>query len=643
MNQYYPNIFKPLKVGNTIFKNRIFGAPSSMKDLGPNNILTDNNIAYYRMIAKGGAAVVTLGDAVVDPTGCVDYSYKVKMFDGKQDCRLYDLATAIKQMGSVPSIELDHAGAHFTDKNRINYGVSHIDVDHYGNEVIEMDKDMIEKVVEAFGQAALKAKNCGYEMCLIHAGHGWLVHEFLSPLWNKRTDEFGGSLENRCRFATMIVDRIRKYCGKGFLIEVRISYIEDVPGGSTLEDAIGLAKALDGKADMIHITHGSLNDPDSENCTTPPWFLERNLNVEMAAEIKKHVKMPVGVVGAIARPDEIEEMLASGKVDYVVVCRGLIADPELPNKAMKGRSEDIRPCLRCNACISCGYANTTLKCSVNPVIGIEGYSQIDFPVKEKKKVLIAGAGPAGIQAALKAKERGHHVILCEKTNHPLGMLNYAVCEDFKDDLKYYMKYLVTQLEKSGVEIRYNTVVDADYIAKEQPDKVIIAIGAMPANPPIKGLENSLSIFDLYDGKSVVSGENVVVLGGGMTGCEAAIGYAMKGKHVTIIEMQDEVVKEAGYMQKSAVVMQLKQHKVNVLTKTKCLEVGPNYVLCQDAEGRLLRLAADCVIAATGLVPKTDEAYALMEASTDGICIGDCHKTGFVLQANRGGYDAAMNL
>lgn len=643
MNPYYPNLFQPLRVGNTIFKNRIFGAPSSMKDLGPNNILTDNNIAYYRMIAKGGAAVVTLGDVVVDPTGCVDYSYKVKIFDGKQDCRLYDLALAIKQMGAIPSIELDHAGAHFTDKNRINYGVSHIDVDHYGNEVIEMDHAMIERIVEAFGQAALKAKNCGYEMCLIHAGHGWLIHEFLSPYWNKRTDEFGGSLKNRCRFATMIVDRIRKYCGKGFLIEVRISYTEDVPGGSNLEDAIGLAMALDGKADMIHVTHGTLNDPDSENSTTPPWFLSRNLNVEMAAKIKEHVKMPVGVVGAIARPEEMEQFIADGKIDYVVVCRGLIADPELPNKARVGRTEDIRPCLRCNACISCGYGNTTLKCSVNPMIGIEGYSQIHQPMNKKKKVLIVGAGPSGIMAALKASERGHKVILCEKTDRLLGMLNFAVCEDFKEDLKNYMNYLVRQLEKSDVEVRYHTTVDASYIDQEKPEKVLIAIGAKAAVPPIKGIDLAVPILDIYGGKRKADGNEIVILGGGMTGCEAAIGYAKKGKNVTIVEMQDEVVKEAGYMQKSAVVMQLKQYQVHVMTKTKCLEVMPGAVRCMGEEEKETILSSDCVILATGLIPKTEEALALMEASEDGLCIGDCHKTGFVLQANRGGYDAAMNL
>ncbi|MFA0816393.1 MAG: FAD-dependent oxidoreductase [Anaerofustis sp.] len=643
MNQYYPHIFEPMKVGNTIFKNRILNAPSSMKDLGAEDLLTDNNISYYRMIAKGGAANVTLGDVIVHPTGCVDYSYKVKMFNRKNLSRFYDLTTAVKQMGAIPSIEFDHAGAHFTDRNRINYGVSYIEKDMFGNEVLEMDKDLISEIIDAYGQAAYNAKYYGFEMCLVHAGHGWLIHEFLSPVWNRRTDEFGGSIENRCRFGVMVVEKIREYCGKDFPIEVRISHSEGVQGGTELEDAIAFAQALEGKADMIHVTHGSLNDSVAENYSMPPWFLPRNLNVEAAAEIKKHVSMPVGVVGAIDRPDEIEQFLAEGKIDYVVLCRGLIADPEFPNKAKSGHADEITPCIRCNTCISCGYDNTTLKCSVNPIIGLEKYHEKPKLPATPQKILIAGGGPAGIQAAIFASKQGHQVVLCEQSDELFGLLRYADKEPFKEDLTFFKKHLLREIERSAVEIRYNTKVTPEYVKKECPDQLFVAIGGDVIVPPIPGVEKGIPILDIYKGKAQVTGNKLVILGGGMTGCEAAIGFAMQGKDVTLVEMRNDVLIGAGFMQISILKVKMKEYGVKVLTGTKCTQINEFGIECVDHAGNAMQVASDQVILSTGLSSRTEEALALMNAAENARCLGDCHKIGFILQATRNGYDAAMNL
>ena len=242
MNPYFPNLFRSLKVKKTTYRNRIFAAPTALKDLTDHDHLTVKNIDYLRRKAQGGAAVVTLGEGVVHPTGAVDWSYKLKVYDIRSEAGLFDMAGAIRQYGAVPTIELNHCGMHFHDDNRINYGPS-ASVDEFDegdgqgkrvHQIYEMPRDIIEEVADSYGKAALRAKHCGFGQVLVHAGHGWLLSQFLSPVINQRTDEFGGSLENRARITTMAIDSIRKYCGRDFPIEVRISWQEGQKEGYQL-------------------------------------------------------------------------------------------------------------------------------------------------------------------------------------------------------------------------------------------------------------------------------------------------------------------------------------------------------------------------------------------------------------------------
>lgn len=659
MNKYFPHLFAPLKVKNTTFRNRIFGAPTGSKELTDHDHLTIKNIDYLRRRAQGGAAMVCLGDVVVDETGYVDWSYKVKAFDKRNEAGFYDMAGAIESQGAHASMELVHAGMHFHDDNRINYGPSNM-VDEFDqgdgsgihrHEIIEMPPEIIEQVVESHGQAALRAKHCGFTSVLLHAGHGWLLSQFLSPVLNHRTDDFGGSLENRARITMMCVDRIRKYCGPNFIIEARISWKEGMTEGYQLEDSIEYCKMLEAHGvDMIQVSCGSLHFHDTTVLSTPSWFdVDEGHNIRAAAEIKKQLHIPVGTVGAITDPEVMERWIAEGLVDYVVLARALIADPDLPKKAMHGKLDEIRPCLRCLSCLTGGYYNLPMHCSVNPQIGRDSdYKFMPLPT-EKKRVLIAGGGPAGMEAAIVASQRGHEVILCEKSDKLGGLLPVLEKEPFKKRIQAYREYLERMLGRSKVDVRLNTEVTPELVDSLEPDMVIAAVGGRPIIPPIKGVEKAIQILDYYTHEPEL-GENILVLGGGFAGVECAIGLGMQGKRVTIVEMSDALASGpntpypgTGAMQIDALWTNVKKNHVNVMLNTKCVEITDDGMVCQDKDGNLINLKADKVVIATGIQPNSETVETLRDCVIDFAWIGDCYQPGLIRTAVRQGYDTAMNI
>lgn len=659
MNPYFPHLFSPMKVKKTTYRNRIFAAPTAWKDLTDLNHLNEQNITFLAKRAAGGAAVVNLGDCYVHPTGVVDYSYKLKLYDIRCENSLFNCTTAIKSFGGVASIELNHAGMHFHDDNRINYGPSDM-VDEFDqgdgqgkhvHEIREMPIEVIEEVVDAFGKSALRAKHCGFGQVLLHAGHGWLLSQFLSPVINRRTDEFGGSLENRARFSTMVLDRIRHYCGNDFPIEVRVSWKEGMTEGCQLEDTIEFCKLLEAHgADMIHVSCGSLHFPDTNVFTHPSWFnVEEGLNLEAAIAIKKQLKIKVGTVGGITDPALMEQWIADGLVDYIVVARGLIADPELPNKAMHGRVEDIRPCLKCLLCHTGTYYHMPMFCSVNPTIGRDKDYVNPAPPKSKKKVLIAGGGPAGMEAALTAAMRGHEVILCEKKGHLGGLLPTLEKEPFKIRITMYREYMIRKLKEYEVDVRLNTEVTPQLVQSINPDKLIAAVGGKPTVPPVKGIENGISILDLYD-NDIETGDTVAVLGGGFAGVECAIGLAMKGKKVTVVEMTGAIASGPetpapgpGVVQLDALWYNADKNNVEIMLNTKCIEITNDGMLCRAQDGSEVMIIADSVVYAAGMTPDESVVEALRESVIDFSWIGDCYATGLIKTAVHQGFDVAMSL
>lgn len=661
MNPYFPHLFSPLKVKNVTYRNRIFMAPTALKEMSDHNYIDYHTFDHLERRAMGGAASVALGEGIVHETGTVEWSKKLHLWEDRSEPGIYTLATKIRAHGAVPTLELNHAGMHFHDDNRINYGPSdRIDSFDQGDgkglrthKITAMPKEVIEEVVEAYGKAAYRAKHCGFQAVLVHAGHGWLLAQFLSPILNQRTDEFGGSLENRARLACMVIDRIRKYCGKDFVIEARVSWMEGLTEGYQLEDSIAFCKMLEAHGvDLIHITAGSLHYPETTNFSHPSWFdLPEGKNVEQAAEIKKHLHIPVGTVGSCTDPRMMEQWIAEGKLDYVVCARALVADPDLPKKAMFGKCEDIRPCLRCIACLTGGYYDLPMHCSVNPTVGRDSDFKFELPATQKKRVLIAGGGPAGMECALIAAQRGHEVILCEKEDHLGGLLPVIEIEPFKVRIKMYREWLERQIAKSAVDVRLNTEVTPELVAELRPDKLVAAVGADPINAPIPGIEKAVNIVDFYKQGMPETGETVTVIGGGFAGVECAIGLAQNGKKVTVLEMCGAIASGpntpypgTGAMQIDALWFHVNKNHVDVRLNTKCVEVRDGgVVVCEKQDGERYELRADTVISAGGMRPRTAVVDALRDSVIDFAWIGDCNAPGLIRTATEQGFNTAMDI
>ncbi|MGN1156703.1 MAG: FAD-dependent oxidoreductase, partial [Agathobacter sp.] len=438
------------------------------------------------------------------------------------------------------------AGTYMTDQKQkqelCQYGVS-ASVREDGTQIKELSEEQIQEIIASYGNVAATAKKAGFEMIMIHGGHGWLINQFLSPLFNKRTDRYGGTLENRARFACEVLDRVRQAVGPGFPIEFRMSGAEFAEGGYDLEEGIRIAQIIEHKADIIHVSAGTYQK--TFGITHPSMFEEHGRNVYLAAEIKKHVSVPVATIGGLNDPQMMEEIIASGKADIVEMARALLADPELPRKILENRDDEIIHCLRCFTCMAERGVTGTRRCTVNPLIGRELDGTEIIKSSSPKKVLVAGAGPGGLSAAITAAKRGHRVILCEKSDQAGGLLKGEQALSFKYDMYKLGVTLERLAQKQDVEIRLNTEVTTSYIAKEEPDAVIIAIGSSPNIPAIQGIHNKnvILVNDYYLHQEEVK-DTVVVLGGGQAGFEIAIHLAQTGKHVSLIEMNHSLAPDS---------------------------------------------------------------------------------------------------
>lgn len=637
----YSMLFSPVKVGRLTFKNRIFASPISLFDLVPGKqyLPSAKDIDFYRLRAMGGAALVTVGDSAVHPSGLAPDNHKLLLNTPDIIPFLTDITDEIHKYGAFASIELNHGGIRTAREDNLGHGPDET-VSDKGFRIAAMSREEIIEVADSFGVSARNCQLAGFDMVTLHAGHGWLLGNFLSPLTNHRTDEFGGSAENRARFTLLAVEAVRRYCGTEFPIEVRFSGSEVTPGGMTLEDGVEFAKLLDGKVELLHVSAGTLVVPETEVITHPSQFLPHGCNAYLAAEIKKHVKTPVVTVGSHSDPAAMEAILRRGDADIIAVGRALIADPYLPRKARDGRQDEIRPCLRCLNCL--GYCDLTavVRCSVNPDIGFESALFAPEPPYDRKRVVIAGGGAAGMQCAITAAGRGHEVILFEKNLQLGGLIRYSRNVPFKADLSAFLDYLIAQLGSCGAEVQLGTELTAELAAQLRPDVLILAVGSLPAVPPIPGAASAVSITQLYDADTRL-GHRVAVIGGGLAGCEAAIELADRGHEVTVIEMRGDWAVDANEMHKVAMETQLRG-RVNILLNARCNAIDELGVHCKTDEGDVT-VPADSVVMAAGMTANDKAADALYIAGLETVRIGDCRKTGMVRDAVRTGYDAARAI
>ena len=661
MNPYYPHLFEPLTIKKTTFRNRIFSAPNMMSHMDFTGRPDDSMIAFYAEKARGGAAVVTLGDTPVDREHAATNPRSFAVTPENQPM-LAEIAQAIHEGGALASHELNHGGrvataqCNFGDENWEAWGpvdevitpdgaVLHGQGAATGKRVHGMTREEMELVAERYADCAEILKTAGYDMVLIHGGHGWLLDQFLSPLYNTRTDEFGGSLENRARFPLMVIDRVRRRCGEDFLIEYRMSGAEEIEGGLSKEEGIEFAKLLDGKVDLIHVSAGLDTEAAQAVHTHPTMFLPHGVNVHYAAAIKAAgVKTPVLTIGGITTPELAEEILASGKADGIAMARALIADPHFPNKARRGKREDIIPCLRCLDCLTGLHQGNNLHCAVNCSTGRENrHRSIIRPAAEVRKVLVVGGGPGGMKAAATAAGRGHSVTLAEATDRLGGLLKFTDYDGLKIDLKRLKDHLIAQVEKSGVRVLLNTTVTPDFIREGGYDSVILAVGSSPARPPIPGLDHpavhhATTVYTHMDG----AGRRVAVLGGGLVGCETGLFLAEQGHRVTVVEMQDSIAPEANWMHREGMMQAFAAAPITLRPglRVSRVEAGEG-VWAIHADGAEEFIPADTVVYAMGMRPNS--VTGLRDVCPDTAVIGDCVRPRKARQAMEEGFWAAINL
>lgn len=647
LNLKYPHLFQPLKLGNVTLKNRILSAPISLQEISPEYTLTQENIAFFELRAKGGAANATISSNILE-TG-IAHIKEIALDNPLIMPSLTHAARSIRRHGCIPSIEFCHAGKYSGVPNLENptpkyppFGPIYEVIN--GTVVHQMDEGMILDIVAAFGASAKLVKAAGFEMILVHGAHGWMLSQFISPT-NNRSDQFGGSLENRMRFPIMALKAIREAVGPGFPIEFRMNGMELFEAGHDLDEAIEIAKYLQDYVDMIQVSAGNQEIPESFVYTHADMFQPHGLNVDMAAAIKKHVKVPVSVVGAITDPDLAEAIIASGKADAVVMARALIADPFLPNKAKEGRDEDIRKCMRCQTCFEIILLTRDTACALNPVIGEEElYFSPPAPPAKLKKVLVAGGGPGGMQAALTAAERGHQVILCEASDALGGQIRCEAHIPFKKNYYAYGEWLINQINKqTNIEIRLNTKVDPKLVAEIKPDSLICAIGADPIIPNIPGIDDQRVLFcsDLAQ-ENLTIGNQVVIIGAGLVGSESAIHFLRENKDVTLIEAQDDFAMDANPFHKMGLARELQkgvQMKLGLTVKA----ITAAGVVAVDKDNNEQLFPADTILCAVGMRSHSDELEALRDSIIEFWPIGDCVRPGKVLTAVHHGHYAALDL
>ena len=648
MENKYPYLLSPIRLGNVNFRHRMFSAPMGATDITFDCSPGPRTQGFYELRAKGGAAAVTVSELVVHPDTDGSHMLHLDLTTPGNLAAHTFVADAIRRHGAIPSIEFSHsgqyAGTYLTDKDKkasLNQWGPSDGVRPDGMPVKGLNRESIAEIVRAYGDAATLAKRAGYEMIMVHAGHGWLINQFLSPWFNKREDEYGGSFDNRIRFAREVLSSVREAVGTQFPIELRMSGAELFDGGYDLEEGCRIAHALEDLVDLIHVSAGSYQF--GFFTTHLPMFAPHGNNVYLAAEIKKHVKKPVATIGAINDPEMMEEIIASGKADVIYMARELLADPFLPNKVAAGKDDEIVKCLRCFTCMAERPVTGTRRCAVNPLVGRELEGMEVTPALRPKKVLVAGGGVAGLKAAVTAAQRGHRVILCEKSDAVGGILKSEQAIDFKREMFELGLTLERQAGSEGVEIRLKTVVTPEYVSQEKPDALILAVGSNPIVPPLPGIDgDNVVVVNNYYLESEKVGDSVVVLGGGLAGCECAVHLAQAGKTVHLVEMRDTLAPDCNIRHRP-ILMRKIDELVTVHLEHAGLRVTDAGLVCRDPKGGEVLIPGETVICAVGQRANRNDVDAMRLSAPFVREVGDCIRPANITKAMYDGYHAALDI
>lgn len=656
MHTKYPKIFTPLTIKGTTFKNRVFASPITTNRIVDHGYPTAEGIDAYETKSRGGFATVTVTESFIDDEYSQRHEHGLNVYEPHMTTMhmesIMTLTEAIKAHGAVASIQLNHVGAmNHPDaikdhKNPIGPS-AFIRAD--GVQVEEMTIEMMKQVANNWAEAAWNCKSLGFDMVNLHGGHGWLLSQFISPKFNKRQDEFGGSMENRAKFPIMVCRKIKEICGEDFLIEYRMSGSERTPDGMTLEDGIEFAKIIQDYVDLIHVTSGVYNDHVGSKAFSS-MFDPHGCNLDLAAAIKAHVNVPVIAVGGFNGPEQIEEALEKGQCDFVALGRQQFADPEFVNKALIGQEDEIAPCLRCS-CFNPLAPNPDERpipslwhCAVNPWSSRELRWRLAPQPQTSRRVLIIGGGVSGMYAAITAAKRGHKVTLCEKENYLGGQLWFTDIDEHKESLRRFRDSLIAQCKRLCIDIKLNTEADQNYIEALQPEAIICAVGGKPFVPNIKGIENTSNAIEAYRDIKSLEDKSIIIIGGGAIGCESGYFFADEcGAKVTILEMRDDICKDSNDSQRRALIPRMKKAEIKWDCNVNVQEITQAGVSYISQEGIECFVPGDKIYYACGHRPKDDVVAKLNGIVPVFIVTGDARKARTVKEATYEGFCAAMDI
>jgi 2,4-dienoyl-CoA reductase-like NADH-dependent reductase (Old Yellow Enzyme family)/thioredoxin reductase len=641
-------LFKTLTVKGVSIRNRIVMPAMNSNFAEADGSVGEQFTRYYVERGKGGVGLIIISPAYIDPAARKRVG-SLLLHEDRFIPKLKTFTDAIHATGAKVLQQLNHNGRLLTSSKDLKtsakpgsaVGPSAIPHLLTGEIPHVLNVEEIKELTDKFGQAARRAKEAGFDGVEINGAHGYLINEFFSLYSNRRTDEYGGNLNNRIRFPLEVYRRVRELTGNNFLVSYRLSAREFAPVETPLEDVIELCQRLDREGvDFLHISAGNSETPAMLLKVGPFGSVPPGCYADLAAAIKARVKIPVIAVGRINTPEIAEQILSQGKADLVATGRALIADPHWPGKAFRGELDKIRKCVGCHqGCSERISQEKGITCLYNPEVGREGELSLS---SEKKTVWVIGGGPGGMEAASVAALRGHDVQLHEKSGKLGGQCLLAETPPGKEEFLAVRDFLAKELQRQKVSIHLNDEMTAEKVAQGRPDVVIVATGALPLIPKIPGVQgkNVVTAWDVLKGKEI--GEKVVIAGAGLVGIETALFLSKKGKQVTLIEMLEEIGADAGPLNRVRLNEALQGSDIEVKCKTELLRIGKKQVTVRGEKGEY-EIPTETIVLALGAKPQNGLFQKLQGKVSELYAIGDCVSPRKMIDAIYEAYDLSSKI